>query len=132
MKTVVGEGCWAVCVVWAIRDEAVGVESIKVGLLRWAWGEGHWGGGCWGAADPPQSLHTEEPWGWSQWLWPTLVFWGLNVALVLGAVVRLFVYGEPVTPPHSESSVLFWRHRRQADLDLDRVSTACCSMICPL
>ncbi|XP_068763886.1 sterol regulatory element-binding protein 1 isoform X2 [Struthio camelus] len=62
----------------------------------------------------------EEPWGWSQWLWPTLVFWLLNVAVVLGAVVRLFVYGEPVTRPHSEPSVLFWRHRRQADLDLAR------------
>ncbi|NXN27620.1 SRBP1 protein, partial [Nycticryphes semicollaris] len=63
---------------------------------------------------------VEEPWGWSQWLWPTLAFWALNVALVLGAVVRLFVCGEPVTRPHSEPSVLFWRHRRQADLDLDR------------
>ncbi|XP_042684036.1 sterol regulatory element-binding protein 1 isoform X2 [Centrocercus urophasianus] len=78
-----------------------------------------------GTAGPGRSIMAEsgtaeEPWGWSQWLWPTLVFWGLNVALVLGAVVRLFVYGEPVTPPHSESSVLFWRHRRQADLDLDR------------
>ncbi|NWQ81810.1 SRBP1 protein, partial [Columbina picui] len=63
---------------------------------------------------------VEEPWGWSQWLWPTLAFWALNAALVLGAVVRLFVFGEPVTCPHSEPSVLFWRHRRQADLDLDR------------
>ncbi|NWY50265.1 SRBP1 protein, partial [Chionis minor] len=63
---------------------------------------------------------VEEPWGWSQWLWPTLAFWALNAALVLGAVVRLFVCGEPVTRPHSEPSVLFWRHRRQADLDLDR------------
>ncbi|NWX07904.1 SRBP1 protein, partial [Caloenas nicobarica] len=62
----------------------------------------------------------EEPWAWSQWLWPTLAFWVLNAALVLGAVVRLFVFGEPVTRPHSEPSVLFWRHRRQADLDLDR------------
>ncbi|NXJ28282.1 SRBP1 protein, partial [Dicrurus megarhynchus] len=62
----------------------------------------------------------EEPWGWTQWLWPTLAFWALNVALVLGAVVRLFVCGEPVTRPHSEPSILFWRHRRQADLDLDR------------
>uniref|UniRef100_A0A8C3LVZ5 Sterol regulatory element-binding protein 1 n=1 Tax=Chrysolophus pictus TaxID=9089 RepID=A0A8C3LVZ5_CHRPC len=84
--------------------------------------------GSLGTAGPGRSIMAEsgtaeEPWGWSQWLWPTLVFWGLNVALVLGAVVRLFVYGEPVTPPHSESSVLFWRHRRQADLDLDRVST---------
>uniref|UniRef100_U3KH64 Sterol regulatory element-binding protein 1 n=1 Tax=Ficedula albicollis TaxID=59894 RepID=U3KH64_FICAL len=61
-----------------------------------------------------------DPWGWTQWLWPTLAFWALNVALVLGAVVRLFVCGEPVTRPHSEPSILFWRHRRQADLDLDR------------
>ncbi|XP_054036258.1 sterol regulatory element-binding protein 1 [Dryobates pubescens] len=67
-----------------------------------------------------QSGTVEEPWGWSQWLWPTLAFWALNTALVLGAVVRLFVFGEPVTRPHSEPSVLFWRHRRQADLDLDR------------
>ncbi|XP_015732133.1 sterol regulatory element-binding protein 1 isoform X4 [Coturnix japonica] len=83
-----------------------------------------------GTAGPGRSIMAEsgiaeEPWGWSQWLWPTLVFWGLNVALVLGAVVRLFVYGEPVTPPHSESSVLFWRHRRQADLDLDRRPFLC-------
>ncbi|XP_054068887.1 sterol regulatory element-binding protein 1 isoform X2 [Rissa tridactyla] len=67
-----------------------------------------------------ESGTMEEPWGWSQWLWPTLAFWALNAALVLGAVVRLFVCGEPVTRPHSEPSVLFWRHRRQADLDLDR------------
>ncbi|NXA94071.1 SRBP1 protein, partial [Melanocharis versteri] len=67
-----------------------------------------------------ESGTLEEPWGWTQWLWPTLAFWALNVALVLGAVVRLFVCGEPVTRPHSEPSILFWRHRRQADLDLDR------------
>uniref|UniRef100_A0A8C0JCN4 Sterol regulatory element-binding protein 1 n=1 Tax=Chelonoidis abingdonii TaxID=106734 RepID=A0A8C0JCN4_CHEAB len=61
----------------------------------------------------------------SQWLsgasgWPTLIFWLLNVLVVLGAFVRLFIYGEPVTRPHSEPSVLFWRHRKQADLDLAR------------
>ncbi|XP_061848698.1 sterol regulatory element-binding protein 1 [Colius striatus] len=78
-----------------------------------------------GTAGPGRSIMaepgtTDEPWGWSQWLWPTLAFWALNTALVLGAVVRLFVCGEPVTRPHSEPSILFWRHRRQADLDLDR------------
>ncbi|XP_058705441.1 sterol regulatory element-binding protein 1 isoform X1 [Poecile atricapillus] len=67
-----------------------------------------------------ESGTLEDPWGWTQWLWPTLAFWALNAALVLGAVVRLFVCGEPVTRPHSEPSILFWRHRRQADLDLDR------------
>lgn len=78
----------------------------------------------------PPPPRAEEPWGWSQWLWPTLAFWALNAALVLGAVVRLFVCGEPVTRPHSEPSVLFWRHRRQADLDLDRVSPAGCPHPC--
>ncbi|NXK12011.1 SRBP1 protein, partial [Herpetotheres cachinnans] len=81
--------------------------------------------GSLGTAGPSRSIMAEsgtveEPWGWAQWLWPTLAFWVLNAALVLGAVVRLFVCGEPVTRPHSEPSVLFWRHRRQADLDLDR------------
>ncbi|XP_065267554.1 sterol regulatory element-binding protein 1 [Emys orbicularis] len=52
--------------------------------------------------------------------WPTPIFWLLNVLVVLGAFVRLFIYGEPVTRPHSEPSVLFWRHRKQADLDLAR------------
>ncbi|OPJ87391.1 sterol regulatory element-binding protein 1 [Patagioenas fasciata monilis] len=78
-----------------------------------------------------ESGTVEEPWGWSQWLWPTLAFWALNAALVLGAVVRLFVFGEPVTRPHSEASVLFWRHRRQADLDLDRVSHTLHDVTCP-
>ncbi|NXB49002.1 SRBP1 protein, partial [Leucopsar rothschildi] len=63
-----------------------------------------------------ESGTLEDPWGWTQWLWPTLAFWALNVALVLGAVVRLFVCGEPVTRPHSEPSILFWRHRRPQHL----------------
>ncbi|XP_060116843.1 sterol regulatory element-binding protein 1-like [Heteronotia binoei] len=62
----------------------------------------------------------DAPVAWSQWLLPTLVFWLVNVTVVLGAFIRLFIYGEPVTRPHSESSVLFWRHRKQADLDLSR------------
>ncbi|XP_019397489.1 PREDICTED: sterol regulatory element-binding protein 1 isoform X3 [Crocodylus porosus] len=66
----------------------------------------------------PDSI--EEAPGWFPWLLPSPIFWLLNVLVVLAAFVRLFIYGEPVTRPHSESSVLFWRHRRQADLDLTR------------
>ncbi|XP_077172447.1 sterol regulatory element-binding protein 1 isoform X1 [Paroedura picta] len=74
---------------------------------------------------PGRSMKSESeprdaPVAWSQWLLPTLVFWLVNIMVVLGAFVRLFIYGEPVTRPHSESSVLFWRHRKQADLDLAR------------
>ncbi|KAJ3600956.1 hypothetical protein NHX12_031929 [Muraenolepis orangiensis] len=60
------------------------------------------------------------PWGVMDWMLPTLLVWLLNGVLVAGVLVRLLVYGEPVTRPHSGSSVLFWRHRKQADLDLAR------------
>ncbi|XP_003791080.1 sterol regulatory element-binding protein 1 isoform X1 [Otolemur garnettii] len=56
---------------------------------------------------------------WAQWLLPPLV-WLLNGLLVLVSLVLLFVYGEPVTRPHSGPAVDFWRHRKQADLDLAR------------
>ncbi|XP_051995056.1 sterol regulatory element-binding protein 1-like isoform X2 [Xyrauchen texanus] len=61
-----------------------------------------------------------ESWGWMDWMLPTLLVWLLNGVLVAAVLIRLLVYGEPVTRPHSESSVLFWRHRKQADLDLAR------------
>ncbi|KAG7459447.1 hypothetical protein MATL_G00210630 [Megalops atlanticus] len=58
--------------------------------------------------------------GWLDWMLPTLLVWLLNGVLVAAVLIRLLVYGEPVTRPHSGSSVLFWRHRKQADLDLAR------------
>lgn len=57
---------------------------------------------------------------WPQWLLPPLV-WLVNGLLVLCSLALLFVYGEPVTRPHSGPAVHFWRHRKQADLDLARV-----------
>lgn len=57
---------------------------------------------------------------WTQWLLPPLV-WLANGLLVLACLALLFVYGEPVTRPHSGPAVHFWRHRKQADLDLARV-----------
>ncbi|KAF6299824.1 sterol regulatory element binding transcription factor 1 [Rhinolophus ferrumequinum] len=57
--------------------------------------------------------------GWAPWLLPPLV-WLTNGLLVLVALALLFVYGEPVTRPHSGPAVHFWRHRKQADLDLAR------------
>ncbi|KAJ0058016.1 hypothetical protein NL108_007234, partial [Boleophthalmus pectinirostris] len=63
---------------------------------------------------------TVDSLGWMDWMLPTLLVWLLNGILVSGVLIRLLVYGEPVTRPHSGSSVLFWRHRKQADLDLAR------------
>uniref|UniRef100_A0A7N6AEX4 Sterol regulatory element-binding protein 1 n=1 Tax=Anabas testudineus TaxID=64144 RepID=A0A7N6AEX4_ANATE len=61
-----------------------------------------------------------DSWSWMDWMLPTILIWLLNGILVCGVLIRLLVYGEPVTRPHSGSSVLFWRHRKQADLDLAR------------
>ncbi|KAJ8387136.1 hypothetical protein AAFF_G00160760 [Aldrovandia affinis] len=57
---------------------------------------------------------------WLDWMLRPLLVWLLNGVLVAVVLIRLLVYGEPVTRPHSGSSVLFWRHRKQADLDLAR------------
>ncbi|XP_012581650.1 PREDICTED: sterol regulatory element-binding protein 1 isoform X2 [Condylura cristata] len=57
--------------------------------------------------------------GWAPWLLPPLV-WLTNGLLVLISLALLFVCGEPVTRPHSGPAVHFWRHRKQADLDLAR------------
>ncbi|XP_013365074.1 PREDICTED: sterol regulatory element-binding protein 1 [Chinchilla lanigera] len=57
--------------------------------------------------------------GWAPWLLPPLVWLG-NGLLVMASLALLFVYGEPVTRPHSGPAVHFWRHRKQADLDLAR------------
>lgn len=57
--------------------------------------------------------------GWASWLLPPLL-WLTNALFVLLFLALLFVYGEPITRPHSSSAVHFWRHRKQADLDLAR------------
>uniref|UniRef100_A0A8C3KSH7 Sterol regulatory element-binding protein 2 n=1 Tax=Chrysolophus pictus TaxID=9089 RepID=A0A8C3KSH7_CHRPC len=58
--------------------------------------------------------------GWFGWMMPTLILWLVNGVIVLSVFVKLLVHGEPVTRLHSRSSVAFWRHRKQADLDLAR------------
>ncbi|KAF6121920.1 sterol regulatory element binding transcription factor 2 [Phyllostomus discolor] len=58
--------------------------------------------------------------GWFDWMLPTLLLWLVNGVIVLSVFVKLLVHGEPVIRPHSRSSVTFWRHRKQADLDLAR------------
>ncbi|KAG3290835.1 sterol regulatory element binding transcription factor 2 [Ictidomys tridecemlineatus] len=58
--------------------------------------------------------------GWFDWMMPTLLLWLVNGVIVLSVFVKLLVHGEPVIRPHSRSSITFWRHRKQADLDLAR------------
>ncbi|XP_029180137.2 sterol regulatory element-binding protein 1-like [Acropora millepora] len=60
------------------------------------------------------------------WLLGVALFaakWLLHALVVLTVLVRVFVFGEPVTRPHSNNAVLFWRQRNQADEDLAKGDT---------
>ncbi|KAM9434246.1 sterol regulatory element-binding protein 2 isoform 1-T1 [Clarias gariepinus] len=57
------------------------------------------------------------------WLWcvlPWVMVWVLSGVGVVWGCVRILYLWEPVTPLHSPTSVTFWRHRKQADLHLQR------------
>lgn len=57
------------------------------------------------------------------------VKWLLHAVIAIAVLVRIFVFGEPVTRPHSNNAVLFWRHRNQADDDLGKVVMYCVSCL---
>ncbi|XP_018414098.1 PREDICTED: sterol regulatory element-binding protein 1-like isoform X2 [Nanorana parkeri] len=65
-------------------------------------------------------MPSSESSSWFSWFTPSALLWPVNLIIVLCVSIRLFIYGEPVTRLHSESSVQFWCHRKQADVDLSR------------
>ena len=69
------------------------------------------------------SVDSVEPLkdNWLMWLGLLALKWIVHLVVVLGILIRIFVYGEPVTKPQTDAAVLFWRHRNQADIDLSRV-----------
>ncbi|ESP03687.1 hypothetical protein LOTGIDRAFT_224211 [Lottia gigantea] len=57
---------------------------------------------------------------WYDWMMPTLFMWLVNGIIVVGVLAKLFVFGEPVTTKESSATVSYWRHRKQADVDISR------------
>nr|CAD7594673.1 unnamed protein product [Timema genevievae] len=55
-----------------------------------------------------------------QWLGSSLFLWMFNIIVLAGCLIKMFVYGDPLMPAKSQASVVFWRHRKQADLDLSK------------
>lgn len=84
------------------------------------WEKGDLGYGSLGGVVSSALLSPSDGPGWASWLLPPLL-WLTNALFVLLFLALLFVYGEPITRPHSSPAVHFWRHRKQADLDLARV-----------
>lgn len=65
---------------------------------------------------------SSPPASWLRCLLPWVMVWVLSGVGAVWGCVRVLYLWEPVTPLHSPKSVSFWRHRRQADLHLNRVS----------
>ncbi|RUS91548.1 hypothetical protein EGW08_000663 [Elysia chlorotica] len=61
---------------------------------------------------------------WFKRIYPSVVLWLLNGIFVSFVLARLLIFGEPVTKKNSDASVAFWRHRKQADLDISRADYA--------
>lgn len=55
--------------------------------------------------------------GWIEWSFACLI----NIFITMLILLKLFVYGEPAMHPHTPQSVDFWRHRKQADSDQNKV-----------
>uniref|UniRef100_A0A096M7F8 Sterol regulatory element-binding protein 2 n=1 Tax=Poecilia formosa TaxID=48698 RepID=A0A096M7F8_POEFO len=64
--------------------------------------------------------HTQDFASWLRCLLPWVIVWVLSGVGALWGCVRVLYLWEPVTPLHSPKSVSFWRHRKQADLHLNR------------
>ncbi|XP_062873389.1 sterol regulatory element-binding protein 2 [Trichomycterus rosablanca] len=92
------------------------VGSDQYSASSWAGGEAHL---------PTRSLVwlPAQTQSFGAWLWcvlPWVVVWVLSAVGVVWGCVRILYLWEPVTRLHSPTSVLFWRHRKQADLQLQR------------
>ncbi|GFR96431.1 sterol regulatory element-binding protein 1 [Elysia marginata] len=61
---------------------------------------------------------------WFKRVYPSVMLWSFNGLLVSFVLARLLIFGEPVTKKNSGASVAFWRHRKQADLDISRADYA--------
>ncbi|CAL1543442.1 unnamed protein product [Lymnaea stagnalis] len=65
-------------------------------------------------------LAAESVSNWYDRIYPSLILWLLNGILVSFVLAKVLIFGEPVTKKNSDASVAFWRHKRQADLDMSR------------
>ncbi|XP_045621713.1 sterol regulatory element-binding protein 1 isoform X2 [Procambarus clarkii] len=80
---------------------------------------------------PGRTILEMEP-GESSFSFRSLLFssfmvWMVNFAIIAVFLTRIFVYGEPVMRRKSTIAEHFWRHRKQADLDMAKgnYSSAC-------
>ncbi|XP_042210022.1 sterol regulatory element-binding protein 1-like isoform X4 [Homarus americanus] len=63
---------------------------------------------------------VEGKFSFQNFLYSSFTVWMVNFAIIAMFLVRIFVYGEPIMRRKSNTAESFWRHRKQADLDLSK------------
>lgn len=48
--------------------------------------------------------------------------WAFNIFFIFACLVKMLVYGDPVVKHQSNESIKYWKHKKQSDLDFERVS----------
>lgn len=59
----------------------------------------------------------------------SLFLWFINIALILFCLIKLLVYGDPIVKPKSKEFVMYWKHKKQSDLDFERVIEMSCIIL---
>lgn len=45
----------------------------------------------------------------------------LNLAFFVCCLIKMLVYGDPILKHQSNESIKYWKHKKQSDLDFERV-----------
>lgn len=62
--------------------------------------------------------------GFWQYTGSSIVLWLFNLFILALGLVKVFVYGDPILDSKSKASTHFWRHNKQAEFDLSKVSSS--------
>jgi len=49
------------------------------------------------------------------------LIWAFNIIFILGCLIKMLVYGDPVLKHQSNESIKYWKHKKQSDLEFERV-----------
>lgn len=48
------------------------------------------------------------------------LIWAFNIIFILGCLIKMLVYGDPVLKHQSNESIKYWKHKKQSDLEFER------------
>lgn len=49
------------------------------------------------------------------------LIWAFNIIFILGCLIKMLVYGDPVLKYQSNECIKYWKHKKQSDLEFERV-----------